>query len=80
MSDTCSLFPPFGDPWPSCLLLSQSSQALFGFHLKVCLMKTPVLYASSHLALRSDFEIRLFQPKLAENALDPVFSGRVCLK
>ena len=23
MSDTCSLFPPFGDPWPSCLLLSQ---------------------------------------------------------
>ena len=19
MSDTCSLFPPFGDPWPSCL-------------------------------------------------------------
>ena len=23
MSDTCSLFPPFGDPWPSCLLPSQ---------------------------------------------------------
>ena len=22
MSDTCSLFPPFGDPWPSCLLPS----------------------------------------------------------
>ena len=22
MSDTCSLFPLFGDPWPSCLLLS----------------------------------------------------------
>ena len=22
MSGTCSLFPPFGDPWPSCLLLS----------------------------------------------------------
>ena len=43
-------------------------------------MKTPVLYASPHLALRSDFEIRLFQPKLAENALDPVSSGRVCLK
>ena len=20
MSDTCSLFSPFGDPWPSCLL------------------------------------------------------------
>ena len=24
MSETCSLFPPFGDPWPSCLLLSHS--------------------------------------------------------
>ena len=23
LSDTCSLFPPFGDPWPSCLLPSQ---------------------------------------------------------
>ena len=22
MSDTCGLFPPFGDPWPSCLLPS----------------------------------------------------------
>ena len=25
MSDTCSLFPPFGDPWPFCLLPSQKS-------------------------------------------------------
>ena len=24
MSDTCSLFPPFRDPWPSCLLPSQN--------------------------------------------------------
>ena len=23
MSDTCRLFPPFGDSWPSCLLPSQ---------------------------------------------------------
>ena len=23
MPDTCNLFPPFGDPWPSCLLPSQ---------------------------------------------------------
>ena len=23
MSDTCRLFPPFGDPWPSCLLPCQ---------------------------------------------------------
>ena len=24
MSDTCRLFLPFGDPWPSCLLPSQN--------------------------------------------------------
>ena len=24
MSDTCSLFPPFGDPWPYCLLPSHT--------------------------------------------------------
>ena len=24
MSGTCSLFPPFGDPWPSCLLPSHN--------------------------------------------------------
>ena len=24
MSDTCRLFPPFGDPWTSCLLPSQN--------------------------------------------------------
>ena len=26
MSDTCRLFSPLGDPWPSCLLLSQNLQ------------------------------------------------------
>ena len=26
MSDTCSLFPLFGDPWPSCLLPSQREE------------------------------------------------------
>ena len=30
MSDTCSLFPPFGDPWLSCLLPSQ--YAYFKYH------------------------------------------------
>ena len=29
MSDTCSLFPPFGDPWPSCLLPSHYLQGIF---------------------------------------------------
>ena len=31
MSDTCSLFPPFGDPWPSCLLPSH-----FCIPIKTC--------------------------------------------
>ena len=26
MSDTCRLCPPFGDPWPSCLLPSQNAE------------------------------------------------------
>ena len=28
MSDTCRLFPPFGDPWPSFLLPSQLEKTL----------------------------------------------------
>ena len=31
MSDTCSLFPPFGDPWPSCLLPSHCLSIFFFF-------------------------------------------------
>ena len=30
MSDICSLLPPFGDPWPSCLLRSQSAGVSWG--------------------------------------------------
>ena len=26
MPDTCSLSPPYGDPWPSCLLPSQKEK------------------------------------------------------
>ena len=26
MPDACSLLPPFGDPWPSCLLPSQKEK------------------------------------------------------
>ena len=29
MSDTCNLFSPFGDPWPSCLLPSHSPAPQF---------------------------------------------------
>ena len=34
MSDICSLFPPFGDPWASCLLLSQDSKGMIHLGLK----------------------------------------------
>ena len=30
MSDTCSPFPPFGDPWPSCLLPSHYQGSIPG--------------------------------------------------
>ena len=33
MSDTGSLFPPFGDPWPSCLLSSQINTTKDGVDL-----------------------------------------------
>ena len=39
MSGTCSLFPPFGDPWPSCLLpshhenLFEVSTEMSSYHL-----------------------------------------------
>ena len=36
MSDTCRLFPPFGDPWPSCLLPSHSqSYGYSGSHVRM---------------------------------------------
>ena len=31
MSDTCRLCPPFGDPWPSCLLPSQCVLVIFDY-------------------------------------------------
>ena len=39
MSDTCRLCPPFGDPWPSCLLPSQNHRmlALAAKSLQSCL-------------------------------------------
>ena len=37
MYDTCSLFPPFGHPWPSCLLPSQYdlNQIPYGYTVEV---------------------------------------------
>ena len=35
MSDTCSLFPLFGDPWASCLLPSQKHSRWWGIELEL---------------------------------------------
>ena len=39
-----------------------------------------LLCISFHLALRSNLEVRLFQPKLAENAVAPIPLGRDCFR
>ena len=36
MSDTCSLCPPFGDPWPSCLLPSHMDRLKGKRWPKIC--------------------------------------------
>ena len=47
MSDTCSLLPPFGDPWPSCLLPSH----WFSIFLMELSNKFWILLISTHLKL-----------------------------
>ena len=47
MSDTCRLFSPFGDPWPSCLLPSHNLDSILKsrditLSTKVCLVKAMV--------------------------------------
>ena len=48
MSSICSLFPLFGDPWPSCLLPSQPQcrQSLYVWH--VPLTETPLYWHLCH--------------------------------
>ena len=47
MSGTCSLLPPFGDPWPSCLLPSH----WFSIFLMELSNKFWILLISTHLKL-----------------------------
>ena len=39
MSDTCRLFPPFGDPWPSCLLPSHYHTIVLISHASKVMLK-----------------------------------------
>ena len=66
------------------VLLSPESELLPSLHLRLSrlylgsILRFPlspqglVLFTSTHLALWSDLEIRLFQLKLAENAFGPI--------
>ena len=62
MSGTCSLFPLFGDPWPSCLLPSQWEAfsewtlmrwagAPFGYPVRTC-VPTVVTWPSTEMVWR----------------------------
>ena len=79
MSDTCRLFPQFGDPWPSCLLPSlswiQLSRFLcntgFYFHHQT----HPQLSVIFTLASLHPGAVSSCLPLLASSVLDPFRPG-----
>ena len=52
MSDTCSPFPPFGDPWPSCLLPSHYHILSFIISESVSSMQSEKYWLSFFLPLK----------------------------
>ena len=52
MSDTCRLFPLFGEPWPSCLLPSHIQSVIPSSHLILChpLLLLPSTFSSIRIA------------------------------
>ena len=59
MSDTCSLFPLFRDPWPSCLLPSHQHQGLFQWvsiwHHVAKVLEFQLQHQSFQWVFRTDF-------------------------
>ena len=59
MSDTCRLFPPFGDPWPSCMLPSHYyiENQLITFHISSVYLATllKLLLSFSYSVVALDF-------------------------
>ena len=52
ISDTCSLFPPFGEPWPSCLLASHHHILSFIISVSVSSMQSEKCWLSFFLPLK----------------------------
>ena len=63
MSDTCSLFPPFGDSWSSCLLLSQRE-------------KQQVIYKGNPIGLTGDLSAETLQARREGQAIFNVLRGK----
>ena len=84
VSTECTVVHCFTQPWSLKVCLSPGSGLTSSLHLTLSRNysgsiwrfhfsgKGLVLHASIHLALRSDLEIRLLQPKLGENASGPI--------
>ena len=64
MSDTCSLFPPFEDPWLSCLLPSQKA--------------SKIVLSTEGLAYPYEFLISAFQFSTKGIALIHRLLGGIC--
>ena len=57
MSDTCSLFPLFGDPWPSCLLPSHEDtlyavQYMYCSHFSLTIVGERRIYVQHSVAVK----------------------------
>ena len=63
MSDTCSLFPPFGDPWSSCLLPSQGE-------------KEQVTYKGNPIRLTGDLSAETLQVRREGQDIFKVLKGK----
>jgi len=63
MSDTCSLFPPFGDSWSSCLLLSQRE-------------KQQVIYKGNPIGLTGDLSAETLQARREGQDIFNILRGK----
>ena len=63
MSDTCSLFPPFGGPWSSCLLPSQGE-------------KQQVTYKGNPIRLAGDLSAETLQVRREGQDIFKVLQGK----
>ena len=77
MSGTCSLFSPFGDPWPSCLLSSQMNTTKHGVDLTEAedIKKRWQEYTDLHDPDNHDGVITHLEPDILECEVKWAFGG-----